>query len=119
MTVHVGDPQPHGYVPFAGERIAPPGADRSASRAERPVLLVRAEAAREYRTDAFGSGLGTTAYRDVVLGLDGTSSRVSTWPRRPWSAGPPRVRRTLPATPPRWSSDAEYAGPHSFRTPVP
>lgn len=37
-------------------------------RAGRPVVLVRAEATREYRTDA--SGTATTAYRDVVLGLD-------------------------------------------------
>ncbi|MEI5525629.1 universal stress protein [Streptomyces brasiliscabiei] len=132
-VVHADDLPPHGYVPFAGEPVAPPGADRSASllretvtrlahrypglpieaerlpghpasalvaaaegtellalgsrglgraagfllgsvasavvaRAGRPVVLVRAEATREYRTDA--SGPGTTAYRDVVLGLD-------------------------------------------------
>lgn len=132
-VVHADDLPPHDYVPFAGERVAPPGADRSAAllresvtrlahrhpglsieaeripghpasalvavagdsevlvlgsrglgwaagfllgsvaaavvaRAGRPVVLVRAEAAGEYRTDA--PGIGTTAYRDVVLGLD-------------------------------------------------
>ncbi|QYX75279.1 universal stress protein [Streptomyces akebiae] len=132
-VVHADDLPPHAYVPFAGEQIAPLGADRSAAllresvarlahrhpglpiegerlpghpasalvavaegsellalgsrglgraagfllgsvaaavvaRAGRPVVLVRAEAASEYRTDA--SGTATTAYRDVVLGLD-------------------------------------------------
>ncbi|MFD5256340.1 universal stress protein [Streptomyces bobili] len=30
-VVHAGEQQPHAYVPFAGEAVAPPGADRSAS----------------------------------------------------------------------------------------
>lgn len=29
-VVHAGEQQPHSYVPFAGEPVPPPGADRSA-----------------------------------------------------------------------------------------
>ncbi|MEV1063595.1 universal stress protein [Streptomyces sp. NPDC050263] len=42
-VVHVGEQQPHDYVPFAGELIPPPGADRSAR------LLIEAKARLVHR----------------------------------------------------------------------
>lgn len=137
-VVHAGEQQPHSYVPFAGEPVPLPGADRSAhllrevrarlahrhpgvrvtaeqvagqtvpalvaaarqadllvlgsrglgraegavlgsvalavvARAERPVVLVRAEdgVKQERRPDAVEeSADDATSHRDVVLGLD-------------------------------------------------
>ncbi|MFI1354455.1 universal stress protein [Streptomyces sp. NPDC020898] len=50
-VVHAGEQQPHEYVPFAGERVPPPGADRSAR------LLVEAKARLAHRH----SGVQVTA----------------------------------------------------------
>ncbi|WP_327341599.1 universal stress protein [Streptomyces europaeiscabiei] len=136
-VVHAGEQQPHSYVPFAGEPVPPPGADRSAhllreararlahrhpgvrvtaeqvagqtvpalvaaarqadllvlgsrglgraagavlgsvalavvARAERPVVLVRAEdgVTQERGPDAVEEFADATSHRDVVLGLD-------------------------------------------------